>query len=688
MDSDSLAAGLAGPETERSDAPPALADPSGDPSAPAHMRGGPHLSYVSGLDGIRALSIILVLLFHGGFGWAAGGFFGVDSFFVLSGFLITALLVKEWAKSDTIILRRFWSRRARRLLPAVFVLLIGIAFYAWLVAPADSHAALRANSLSTLFYVANWHQIVSGQSYFAQAAVPSPLLHTWTLAIEEQFYLIWPLIVLGILKWRRSIKALLGFTVAAAIASAVEMALLFHPGSDPSRLYYGTDTRAQDLLVGAIVALVLSHRGPAHTRRGKHSMSLLVVVAMAGFTVEWTRLTTNSAMLYRGGFLLGDVLVGLVILGVVQVPHGLPARMLGWRPLAYTGKISYGLYLWHWPIFLTLTGTRTGLTGWSLFLPRVAVTFAFAITSAHFVENPIRRGGIRTWKAWVVTPLAAGVTAAAVLVATASPVATATATATPTGTSSSTGLSSAELGELNTTHAFTTNPVRFMLLGDSIAVTLGFGLEVKSQPVWGVENLFEGATLGCDLDPQLQVKVSGSQGIATPGCKNWQTIWPGYVKNVRPEVVGLLLGRWESVDHLYQGTWTHVGQPLWDSHLGVELNQAIGIFNANGAKVVLFTMPYVNPTEASDGSVYPENTPGRTDAYNALIRRVAAQHPGVVTVYDLNKVLSPDGRYTPVIDGITVRWSDGIHISQDGGEWLRPRILPEIAALARPPGGN
>jgi peptidoglycan/LPS O-acetylase OafA/YrhL len=642
---------------------------------------GPKLSYVAGLDGIRAISIIGIMANHSGLGWAAGGFISVNVFFVLSGYLITALLVKEWLKSGTIRLKQFWARRARRLLPALFVLLIGIALYAWLLAPPDTRGSLRTNALATLFYVGNWHQIFSGQSYFAQTAVQSPLLHTWTLAIEEQFYLVWPLVVLGMLKWRKRLRPLLALTVVMALASAVEMALLFHSGADPSRLYYGTDTRAQDLLLGAIVALVLAHRGPATTSTGRRWMSLLVVAAATGFAVEWIRLNESSGFPYRGGFLLCDVLVDLVILGVVQAPAGLPARVLGWRPLAYIGQISYGLYLWHWPVILTLTAARTGLVGWQLFGLRSLTSFVLAVLSSHFVEIPIRRGAIRSWKAWVVTPLAAGATAAIVLLATTAPAAVAVPV------SASTGLSVAEHQQLAAANAFTTDPVRFMLFGDSMALTLEIGLAPGGKQTWGV-NLIPESTLGCDLDPQLQVRTSGVTGDATPGCKGWQTQWPKLIDRQRPQVVGLFLGRWEDVDHFYQGTWTHIGEPLWDNHLAAELDQAIGIFTKDGAKVMLFTTPYINTTEAPDGTVYPENLPSRADAYNALMRSVAARHPGVVSVYDLNKVLDPGGQYASTIDGITVRWSDGIHISDAGGQWLRPKIFPVVAdlALGNPPG--
>ncbi len=645
------------------------------PGADGQARPGEQrLSYVPGLDGIRAISIVGIMANHSGLGWAAGGFISVNVFFVLSGYLITALLVKEWMKSRTISLKRFWARRARRLLPALFVLLIGIGFYAWLIAPPDTRGSLRADAFATLFYVGNWHQIVAGQSYFAQTAVQSPLLHTWTLAIEEQFYLVWPLVVLGMLKWWRRLGPLLILTVAGALASATVMFLLYHSGSDPSRLYYGTDTRAQDLLVGAVVAIALAHRPPATTRPGTRWMSILVAAAAAGFAIEWIRLNESSAFPYRGGFLLADTMIALVILGVVQAPRGLPGRVLGWRPLTYVGQISYGLYLWHWPIFLVLNESRTGLTGWPLFVVRSVVSFGFAVASAKLIEIPIRRGAIRSWRAWLFTPLAVGATSGVLLLATTAPAAEALPV------DASTGLTAAQHQQLTDAKAFTTNPVRFMLFGDSIGLTLGVGLSYRSQPTWGVR--FEDETsLGCNLDPKMPIETNGSVGTEPMTCPDWRTTWTQDVAKGHPQVVGLVLGRWETLDTEYQGKWTHIGEPLWDNHLQDELEEAIGIFSAHGAKVVLFTMPYINPPEAPDGTTYPENEPSRVNAYNDLIRKVAARYPGVVSINDLNRELDPQGHYTPTIRGITVRYSDGIHVSINGGMLLRPQILPQIGSL-------
>jgi peptidoglycan/LPS O-acetylase OafA/YrhL len=638
-------------------------------------QGDQRLSYVPALDGIRAVSIIGIMANHSGLGWAAGGFISVNVFFVLSGYLITALLVKEWAKSRTISLKRFWARRARRLLPALFVLLIGIALYAWLIAPPDTRGSLRANSFATLFYFANWHQIFSGQSYFAQTAVPSPLLHTWTLAIEEQFYLVWPLVVLGMLKWWRRLGPLLVLAVAGALASAAEMFLLYHPGMDPSRLYYGTDTRAQDLLLGAIVAIFLANQRPAISRQGRRTYSILVVLAAAGFAVEWMRLNESSAFPYLGGFLLADILVALVILGVVQAPRELLARALSWRPLTYIGQVSYGLYLWHWPVILVVNEARTGLTGWPLFLVRSVISFGFAVASAKLVEIPIRRGAIRSWRAWILTPVAAGVAAAVLLLATTAP----PAAALPVN--AATGLTSAQHQQLVAAKAFTTNPVRFMLFGDSIGLTMEIGLSYHAQQTWGVD-LEDETTLGCNLDPKAPIITNDSLGTEPTTCNDWQTTFAAAVDKYRPQVVGLDLGRWETLDTEYQGQWTHIGEPLWDNHLTAELDQAIRIFTAHGAKVVLFTMPYISPPEAPDGTIYPENQPSRVNAYNAVLRKVAAGHPGVVFINNVNKTLDPQGHFTATINGVTVRYSDGIHITIDGGILLRPTILPQIDSLA------
>ena len=240
------------------------------------------------------------------------------------------------------------------------------------------------------------------------------------------------------------------------------------------------------------------------------------------------------------------------------------------------------------------------------------------------------------------------------------------------------GLSASEHAVLQRSGAFGQRPVRLLILGDSIALTLGMGLSERSQARYGVA-VSDHGSLGCDLDPQLEVFISGRAGPATQGCGLWRGLWPLMAAGERPQVVALGLGRWEVADHLLDGQWVHIGEPAWDRHLSADLESAVANFHSIGARVVLFTMPYVDPSNRQpDGVPWPENAPARAQAYNALVRQVAQADPGEVSVIDLNRMLSRDGVYTASLDGVDVRWPDGVHISPAGGQLLQREILPEI----------
>jgi hypothetical protein len=247
-------------------------------------------------------------------------------------------------------------------------------------------------------------------------------------------------------------------------------------------------------------------------------------------------------------------------------------------------------------------------------------------------------------------------------------------------------LPSHERAALARAHAFAADPERFLLLGDSVALTLGQGLSPQSVARYGL-SIYNDATLGCELD-DLPVVLSGKIGPATPGCLQWRTAWPAEVAQVRPEVVGLLIGRWEVSDHWYRGEWVHIGNPAWDDHLELELGQAIDLLSAGGARVVLFTTPFVDPPNRQpDGLPFPENEPARTSAYNALLQQVVNAHRRTVSLVDLNHLLDPSGRYQERIGATTVRWTDGVHITIAAGQMLQSSILPTLAGLglrARP----
>ncbi len=387
--------------------------------------------HLPALNGLRALAVLGVIAYHLQLGWATGGYLGVDLFFVLSGFLITTLLLEEWAGTGTVNLADFWARRAKRLLPALFLVVVGLALYLVLNAAFGGSGAnglvdlpaLRGDALSTLLYVGNWHAIYAHQSYFAQFSTPSPLQHTWSLAIEEQFYLVWPPVLLLLLRAARRSWRQVGLmvTVVVGLASAGLMALLFHPGADPTRIYYGTDTRLFDLMAGATVAFLAAAR-PQPTLRARRALHVAAPLAAAGLAVCWVTSGTAQGLprnwMFEGGFLLCAVLGAVVVADARLLNRGVFARVLSIRPLHFLGTISYGVYLWHWPIFVYMTGARTGLSSGPLDAARVASTLVVATASYYLVERPIRRANLRGPLRLWLAPLTGVVTAAALIVAT------------------------------------------------------------------------------------------------------------------------------------------------------------------------------------------------------------------------------------------------------------------------------
>ncbi len=359
------------------------------------------LPYLPGLDGLRALAVIGVLLYHADLG-ISGGFLGVESFFVLSGFLITALLLAEWREHGRIELRAFWLRRARRLLPALFLVLAGTLALATMLLPGEA-AELHDDVLAALLYVTNWQLIFSGQSYFDPALRPSLFQHLWSLAIEEQFYLLWPLLFAAGMRFLRASGLRLA-TLGVAVGSIALMAALYEPGADPSRLYYGTDTRAGGLLLGAALAMFWTP-GPAPARPRPGAGRLLDgigALALAGLIGGYLWIYEAHPLLYRGGFALVAIVTAALIVVATHPRARLVPVALGWAPLRWIGVRSYGIYLWHWPVFMvTRPYLDVPLDGWPLLALRLVAVLGLAALSYHFIELPVRRGALeRAWRAY------------------------------------------------------------------------------------------------------------------------------------------------------------------------------------------------------------------------------------------------------------------------------------------------
>lgn len=675
------------------------------------------------LDGVRALAVAAVLAYHGGVPRAAGGFVGVDVFFVLSGFLITSLLLAEHHDTGRLRLGRFWARRARRLLPALLAMLVAVAAYAAWLAPPDTLDSLRRSALATLLYVANWAQMTSGQGYFAQLAAPSPLLHTWSLAIEEQFYVIWPLLVLALLWIGRRLWGdrparrvpLLTFTGAGAVVSAVAMAVLYRSGVGVNRVYYGTDTRSQDLLIGAALAVVLAWRaergttlltqdepsgpgGEAGAARGRSRPvatgpwpgRLAGAGALAVVVGTITTADGSSAWLYRGGF-AGVCLATAVLLAVLVLrPAGAWARLFSLAPLRYLGRISYGLYLWHWPIFVVLDGARTGLAGWPLFSLRAGASVAVAALSYHGLEMPIRSHGLKPWAWRACWPAAVGTVTAAVLVATVVPAGAdaaldLTASASP---ASAARLAPGVVSELPSVPAGAGGPVRVLLVGDSMAVSLVFGLGPGSQD-YDVDLQSDGV-IGCGLVTAGLVTNRGISAPETGGlragaqwvqCATWPERWANDVARFHPDVVALLAGPWEVRNRYLDGRWIHIGEPAFDRLEETALDRAVDVLGSQGARVVLLTSPYFSQPEQADGRPQPDDAPVRVEDYNAMLRQTARAHPRTVTVVDLGARVSPGGHFSTYVGGVDMRDSDGLHLTEAGAHSLQPWLLPVLHQL-------
>jgi peptidoglycan/LPS O-acetylase OafA/YrhL len=362
-----------------------------------------------GLDGLRAIAVLGVLLYHLKFGWAEGGLLGVGVFFTLSGYLITDILLNQVNHSG-VKLKAFWLARARRLLPGLFLMLIVVMAWVTVIGPHQP-SDFRMAEVSAAGYFNNWWLIFHDVSYFARFAPPSPLNHLWSLSVEEQFYIFWPFLLIGILHLVPEARRKHGprprlATVALgmALASAILMAVLYHPSLDPSRVYYGTDTRAQELLVGAALAMVWPSRGLSNrvTPQARRTIDAAGLLGLIVIGVMFWQSNEFSSFIYRGGFELLAIGTALAVAAFAH-PASRLGPIVGCRPMRWIGERSYGIYLWTLPI-IVLTSPQ-GVHGPNLAraILQTAAIMAIAELSWRYVENPIRHGALgrlrEQWKA-------------------------------------------------------------------------------------------------------------------------------------------------------------------------------------------------------------------------------------------------------------------------------------------------
>jgi peptidoglycan/LPS O-acetylase OafA/YrhL len=676
--------------------------PSTEEATPtAEQATGVHLPRVPALDGLRGVAVIAVLFFHEG--RLLGGYLGVDLFFVLSGFLITSLLLVEHRDHGRVRLGRFYERRARRLLPALCLALFGVAIYAAVWANPVDLPRIRWDGIATLFYFANWRDIVAKQSYWDVFRAPSPLQHTWSLSIEEQFYAFWPLIVIATVAWWRSARAVLTVAVGLGFACALFSVVGALHHVDQPLLYYSTLSRAPALLLGAALAAALVMRGPVASPRSRLALEVLAIVGAGYLAYEWSHQAGDGLALYRGPLLLCGIAAAVVIAAAAHPKRGPLARLLAFPPLVGAGLISYGLYLYHWPIYLILTRARTGISGWPLFGTRVVVSTAIAILSYALVEQPIRAGALRSSRALAALGTATIVVVGALVVSTrmsvpaipAADTSSASAAArdwpratTPVvpGADVRTFLPPGDWSRL-TNSCETNRPLptvqrvgrtrqtKIVVVGDSVGCFIGAAFD-EHQVDNGIVTL-NLSQLGCPLRRPDRERDSG--GNPAPTYRACVDGAGPAIAAFQPDIAVLMVGG-PMVNQYAIGTGTFVGpcDPSFAPWYEAGARNSIAALSATGATVVVVSI--VHPPRFIDigpGIAVPVSDDRDVDCLNRLLEEAVTSSPRA-HLLDLDAYICPQGNCKTTLDGVTLR-ADGRHFQGTAANvvaaWMIPRVL-------------
>jgi peptidoglycan/LPS O-acetylase OafA/YrhL len=682
-----------------------------------HLDGRGRLGHLRGLDGMRGLAVAGVVLFHLDLGGMVGGYLGVSTFFTLSGFLITSVLLAGEASVGRVRLRGFYGRRVRRLFPASALTLFAVAaLFGPLVASAAQLERLPGDVVASLAQVANWRFIAEGTSYGQLFAEPSPVLHFWSLAIEEQFYLLYPLVLWLLVRLARGRRAVVGSALLVlSLASAALMVWGSTVGGfSVDRAYFGTDTRAAELLVGGVLAVALLRRDVRVRLALRPSWRrAALVVGAAALAVQlwwWWSVPQDSEWLYRGGLTVYAALSCAVILAAAM-PAGPVHRLLSGGLLGWLGSRSYAIYLFHWPVLLTVRQTISPGT-WVTALLVLGVTLPLAELSYRLLERPIR---LRRWPARRVAPLS--IMSAAALVVVVSLVAipapgpgaapdfegdlaayeefldeqAGTTTSSPGPATTVPTTVAGATPDLPATSSTTVAPApapppvpRVGVFGDSTGLLAGVGLGLWSVDT-GRLGVARGDTkLGCPLPRFPRLRVAG---VVSPGadCLSWPTAWAELVGADRPDIALLISAVWSRADAQVPGSgdFSAVGDPVVDAFVESEYLQAIDTLASAGAFVLVATWPRTGDwyDDGRPASIKRQADPARADRVNDLIRSAVAQRPGVAGVLDVAAYLGD--RYTDRElrkDGEHIEAPEFVELSE---EWVGGEIERQWAAIWR-----
>ena len=654
------------------------------------------MGYEPSLDGIRAFSVIAVMLYHADIAWLPGGFLGVEVFFVVSGFLTTSLLIEERESTRSIDLKQFWIRRARRLLPALVVMLSATAVYVAFFAK-DSAPDFRRDVLPSLGYFSNWWQIYAVDTpYFAASSLPV-LRHLWSLAVEEQWYLIWPLlftVVFGA-KWMRPrISGALLITCSAAIMFTTALRFVQDNETRTNFLYLSTITRSSGLLLGAAVAMLWrpwrKNSLPSWWRSSISDAFAITSIAVIGVLMATVHVADQR--LYQGG-LAATTVASAVIVAVVMRPNGLFVKKFFSQDLfVEIGRRSYGLYLWHWPIFVVAHARDSS--------NRLAVALALTIIINEFVyqfvEIPTRHGALGNWwhnrpqlsamhrrlpvfiAAVVIASL--GITGVKVVGIEARDLSIDTSTANvifavPTTVASASSLPAAS----TTTTTIAKLPRRLVIVGDSQAHSLAI-----NKPS-GIEKTFvvtDGSIDGCGIYDR-GVGVGGTNGNFRrnfANCVGFEKSWTKSATKAQADVALVVLGAWEVLDLKINSFTLVVNTPPADTMFRTQMKRGIDALRATGATVALLEVACMRPVDSKGGPVPALPQRGddtRTRHLNDLLREIAApEDDGVFFVSGPKEWCSE----SEISTSLSYRW-DGVHAYKPGAKLIFETIATSILQL-------
>jgi peptidoglycan/LPS O-acetylase OafA/YrhL len=615
-----------------------------------------------GLDGLRGVAVILVIIFHSGLDWLPGGFLGVSVFFTLSGFLITSLLINECENSGRINLKAFWGRRLRRLAPAslvVIAVVIGLA--SWLSTSIEA-SRIKGDAISAVLYFSNWRFIYSGHSYGELFASPSPLQHLWSLSIEEQLYVVVPVIIAGLFAVglrRRGIGVVLlvgvfGSTIATMLISGHE------------HIYYGTHTRAAELLLGAALACLFGQRieqlatKPARPWSTLYLLPLLGVVLLAKFS------TVDSAWVYSGALTLFGLLSVVCLIAAIQ---GGPVRaILSWSVLVRVGEVSYGLYLIHWPVIVWLNTDRLDVNPTALFGAQVVVTVLLTVLSYWLIEQPIRhRKVLRSVPvalgAFVASVVAAVVLASAVLASTSGRVDTTPeilVTLAPNTTNVNEGVTTT-VADAMPTRIDRTVPLSILVIGDSTAENIATALAGASDGNLGV---ISGGVLGCPLLKVAFVRDRKDSQQDVAYCPENEQLVRDHVADVDAVVIVAGVANQWAFQYTDSDMWIEPGSDQYKTDLDQFLFNIEDIVAPYGLPVLVFETPPVRDNPKILG-----------DDISALVRWAAVIDEWDSNWHSVKMVPYADALSDPNSDEGKKERPDGVHLAEDFGQELARVIL-------------